>query len=94
MFDLSMVFLTVSTASSSPARSYSSALRRYPYLTDVVGSYTTIHWATDTPTATLSATDTLTVTPTLVEPMATETATVTVEPSQTSTPTVTGIPTQ
>ncbi|RPJ26569.1 MAG: DNRLRE domain-containing protein [Chloroflexi bacterium] len=40
-------FLAVSTASSSPASSYSLALRRYPYLTDVVGSYATINWATD-----------------------------------------------
>lgn len=39
-------FLTVLTASSSPASSFSSALRRYPYLTDVVGSYATINWGT------------------------------------------------
>ena len=42
-----MGWLTVSTASSSPAKSYSPALRRYPYLTDVVSSYATINWATD-----------------------------------------------
>ncbi|RPI95016.1 MAG: DNRLRE domain-containing protein [Chloroflexi bacterium] len=40
-------FLAVSTVSSSPANSYSLALRRYPYLTDVVGSYATINWSTD-----------------------------------------------
>ncbi|HSK89637.1 MAG TPA: metallophosphoesterase family protein, partial [Anaerolineales bacterium] len=40
-------FLAVSTASSSPAGSYSTALRRYPYLTDVVGPYATINWGTD-----------------------------------------------
>lgn len=38
---------TVSTASGSSADSYSPALRRYPYLTDVVSSYATINWATD-----------------------------------------------
>src|SRR5512138_385585 len=37
----------VPTVSGAPAQSYSSALRRYPYLTDVVGSYATINWATD-----------------------------------------------
>ncbi|MBN2117998.1 MAG: DNRLRE domain-containing protein, partial [Anaerolineales bacterium] len=31
----------------SPQLSYSSQLRRYPYLTDVVGPYATINWATD-----------------------------------------------
>ena len=40
-------FLAVTTASGAPASSYSSALRRYPYLTDVVGTYATINWATD-----------------------------------------------
>lgn len=40
-------FLIVSSASSSPASSYSSALRRYPYLTDVVGPYATLNWGTD-----------------------------------------------
>ena len=40
-------FFTISTASSSPASSYSPALRRYPYLTDVIGSFATINWATD-----------------------------------------------
>jgi hypothetical protein len=42
-----MGLLTVSSASSSPANSYSPALRRYPYLTDVVSTYATINWATD-----------------------------------------------
>src|SRR5512138_1504819 len=37
----------VPTVSGAPAQSYSSALRRYPYLTDVVGPYATINWATD-----------------------------------------------
>jgi len=40
-------FLLVSTASGAPASSYSTALRRYPYLTDVVGPYATINWGTD-----------------------------------------------
>src|SRR5688572_17290522 len=46
-FLLLLGFFTVSTASSSPASSYSPALRRYPYLTDVVGSFATINWSTD-----------------------------------------------
>lgn len=46
-FLLLMGFFTISTASSSPASSYSPALRRYPYLTDVIGSFATINWATD-----------------------------------------------
>src|SRR5512141_2095348 len=37
----------VSASSGSAASSYSSQLRRYPYLTDVVGSYATINWGTD-----------------------------------------------
>lgn len=37
----------ISATSKSTTASYSSALRRYPYLTDVVGSYATINWATD-----------------------------------------------
>src|SRR5215212_926259 len=37
----------ISATSHAPRNSYSSALRRYPYLTDVVGSYATINWATD-----------------------------------------------
>ncbi len=35
---------------------YSSQLRRYPYLTDLVGPYVTINWATDTSSATGSVT--------------------------------------
>src|SRR5512138_669816 len=37
----------VPTVSGAPAQSYSPALRRYPYLTDVVGPYATLNWATD-----------------------------------------------
>src|SRR5512141_429897 len=37
----------ISATSSSVLNSYSPVLRRYPYLTDVVGSYATINWATD-----------------------------------------------
>ena len=37
----------ISATSSAPLNSFSTALRRYPYLTDVVGSYATINWATD-----------------------------------------------
>jgi fibronectin type III domain protein/calcineurin-like phosphoesterase family protein len=37
----------VAAPSGSAAASYSSQLRRYPYLTDVVGPYATINWATD-----------------------------------------------
>jgi hypothetical protein len=37
----------ISSASTAPLNSYSPALRRYPYLTDVIGSYATINWATD-----------------------------------------------
>ncbi|RPJ23464.1 MAG: DNRLRE domain-containing protein, partial [Chloroflexi bacterium] len=45
---LSLLALWLMSASShSVASSYSTALRRYPYLTDVVGSYATINWATD-----------------------------------------------
>ncbi|RPJ20942.1 MAG: metallophosphoesterase family protein, partial [Chloroflexi bacterium] len=40
-----LTLLAVSISSSSAASS--AALRRYPYLTDVVGSYATINWATD-----------------------------------------------
>src|SRR5215216_5265333 len=50
---VAVVFLSVvalfgiSATSSSVLNSYSPVLRRYPYLTDVVGSYATINWATD-----------------------------------------------
>src|SRR5215207_6390125 len=37
----------ISATSSSTLNSYSPVLRRYPYLTDVVGSYATVNWATD-----------------------------------------------
>src|SRR5688500_2344436 len=37
----------ISATPNSAAAIYSSALRRYPYLTDVVGSYATINSATD-----------------------------------------------
>ena len=37
----------ISATSSSVLQNYSPALRRYPYLTDVVASYATINWATD-----------------------------------------------
>jgi calcineurin-like phosphoesterase family protein/fibronectin type III domain protein len=37
----------VAASSGSAAASYSSQLRRYPYLTDVVGPYATVNWATD-----------------------------------------------
>src|SRR5205085_7932453 len=35
------------TPASAAAAGYSSHLRRYPYLTDVVASYATLNWATD-----------------------------------------------
>src|SRR5215207_2856696 len=45
---LSLLALSgISATSSSTLNSYSPALRRYPYLTDVVGSYATLNWATD-----------------------------------------------
>src|SRR5688500_7468705 len=37
----------ISAASAAPRNTYSSALRRYPYLTDAVGSFATINWGTD-----------------------------------------------
>jgi hypothetical protein len=37
----------MAASSGYAAASYSSQLRRYPYLTDVVGPYATINWATD-----------------------------------------------
>ena len=37
----------ISATSIAPLNSYSAALRRYPYLTDVVDPYATINWATD-----------------------------------------------
>ena len=47
VFVLLMAVFGVSAAASAPSRSYSPALRRYPYLTDVVSSYATINWGTD-----------------------------------------------
>src|SRR5215211_5226505 len=45
-FSFSALF-AISATSSSTLNSYSPVLRRYPYLTDVVGSYATVNWATD-----------------------------------------------
>src|SRR5215211_2717845 len=42
-----MALFAISAAPSSTLNSYSPVLRRYPYLTDVVGSYATLNWATD-----------------------------------------------
>src|SRR6185436_20356479 len=50
---LAVIFLSfialsgISATSNSTLHSYSPVLRRYPYLTDTVGSYATINWATD-----------------------------------------------
>lgn len=44
MFLSAIVLLALPQAASSAAN---AALRRYPYLTDVVGPYATINWATD-----------------------------------------------
>jgi calcineurin-like phosphoesterase family protein len=41
------VGLSLKVTTGLAAAGYSSALRRYPYLTDVVNSYATINWATD-----------------------------------------------
>jgi calcineurin-like phosphoesterase family protein/fibronectin type III domain protein/S-layer family protein len=42
-----MALFGISATSSSVLNSYSPALRRYPYLTDAVGPYATLNWATD-----------------------------------------------
>ena len=43
-----LFFLVVWLVSAPPSQAASNpALRRYPYLTDVVGSYATINWGTD-----------------------------------------------
>ncbi len=42
-----VLVLTVSAIPGAAATTYSSHLRRYPYLTDVVNSFATINWATD-----------------------------------------------
>ncbi len=44
---VSLLFLAMSITPGSAATTYSSHLRRYPYLTDVVNSYATINWGTD-----------------------------------------------
>src|SRR6185436_20257349 len=41
------VWLPLQVTTTLAAAGYSPQLRRYPYLTDVVGSYATINWATD-----------------------------------------------
>ena len=45
VFSFTTLF-SISATSIAPLNSYSTALRRYPYLTDVVGRYATINWAT------------------------------------------------
>ena len=42
-----MALFGISATSNSVLNSYSPALRRYPYLTDTVGPYATLNWATD-----------------------------------------------
>jgi len=42
-----MIWLPLQVTTTLAASGYSSQLRRYPYLTDVVSSYATINWATD-----------------------------------------------
>ncbi len=42
-----IMLLAVSATPSLAASTYNSHLRRYPYLTDTVGSYATINWGTD-----------------------------------------------
>jgi hypothetical protein len=44
---LAIILIFTLASSSSAASSYSSHLRRYPYLTDTVISYATVNWATD-----------------------------------------------
>src|SRR5690242_4527392 len=40
-------FWLIAASSGAAVASYSLQLRRYPYLTDAVGPYATINWATD-----------------------------------------------
>src|SRR6476659_926000 len=47
MFLSFLALWLVAASSGSAAASYSSQLRRYTYLTDAVGPYATINWATD-----------------------------------------------
>src|SRR5512140_639425 len=42
-----VALLALSSSPGSAAATYSSHLRRYPYLTDVVNSFATVNWATD-----------------------------------------------
>jgi len=42
-----LLVISVKATNSMAASGYSSHLRRYPYLTDVVNSYATINWGTD-----------------------------------------------
>jgi hypothetical protein len=42
-----VTLFSISATPKSTQNAYSPVLRRYPYLTDVVGSYATINWATD-----------------------------------------------
>src|SRR5512138_3999945 len=42
-----MASFASSPSSGSASGTYAASLRRYPYLTDVVGPYATINWATD-----------------------------------------------
>src|ERR1044071_488873 len=42
-----LAFWLIAAAPGSAVASFSPQLRRHPYLTDVVGSYATINWATD-----------------------------------------------
>jgi hypothetical protein len=44
---LIVVWLLLKVTTTMAASGYSSHLRRYPYLTDVVNSYATINWGTD-----------------------------------------------
>jgi chitodextrinase len=47
LFLFVVALFSIAASSKSPRNTFSPALRRYPYLTDVVGSYATINWATD-----------------------------------------------
>src|SRR5690349_16504173 len=47
MFLSFLALWLIAASSGAAAASYSLQLRRYPYLTDAVGPYATINWATD-----------------------------------------------
>src|SRR5215217_1008073 len=47
IFTVLLAFFGGSASSGLASGSYHSSLRRYPYLTDVVGPYATINWGTD-----------------------------------------------